>query len=274
MTADAKVGLLLGLFFIVVIAFLVNGLPNFIKAGQPEDIQDVTIPAPIGPDLPLDNQVSRAVEQLRPVPLRPRVTEPPQEVVILDSPKPQVSVPDRIVFENEPTQPTQTVEDIRTPQLPNPNRKQQPVIHVVQSDENLAVIAKKYYGKEEGNRHIVIQKLYEFNSDVIKSINQVRVGDKLKVPPFEQLMNPEKAQAKSSSASDTLLKKFSNVFERVNGSNSGSVTEYIVKEDDNLWSIAEEMLGNGARYSEIVRLNKIRNADQVPAGTRLKIPAK
>jgi hypothetical protein len=30
MTADAKVGLLLGLFFIVIIAFLVNGLPNFI----------------------------------------------------------------------------------------------------------------------------------------------------------------------------------------------------------------------------------------------------
>jgi hypothetical protein len=31
MTADAKVGLLLGLFFIVIIAFLVNGLPNFIQ---------------------------------------------------------------------------------------------------------------------------------------------------------------------------------------------------------------------------------------------------
>jgi hypothetical protein len=34
MTADAKVGLLLGLVFIVLIAFLINGLPGFLNPEQ------------------------------------------------------------------------------------------------------------------------------------------------------------------------------------------------------------------------------------------------
>ena len=34
MTTDAKVGLLLGLVFIVIIAFLINGLPDFLKASE------------------------------------------------------------------------------------------------------------------------------------------------------------------------------------------------------------------------------------------------
>jgi hypothetical protein len=41
MTSDAKVGLLLGLFFIFVIAFIINGLPRF-RSDTNTVIQTVT----------------------------------------------------------------------------------------------------------------------------------------------------------------------------------------------------------------------------------------
>ncbi|MHC4950254.1 MAG: LysM peptidoglycan-binding domain-containing protein [Planctomycetota bacterium] len=50
-------------------------------------------------------------------------------------------------------------------------------------------------------------------------------------------------------------------------------TEYIVKDGDSLWKIAEEQLGNGMRYKEILRLNPNISEDQaLHEGTKLKIP--
>ena len=46
MTADAKIGLLLGLIFIVIIAFLVNGLPNFFRTEEAPAAIDTSIPEP------------------------------------------------------------------------------------------------------------------------------------------------------------------------------------------------------------------------------------
>ena len=44
MTSDAKVGLLLGLVFIVIIAFLINGLPNILKNDPGPEITRNTDP--------------------------------------------------------------------------------------------------------------------------------------------------------------------------------------------------------------------------------------
>ena len=48
-------------------------------------------------------------------------------------------------------------------------------------------------------------------------------------------------------------------------------TTYTVKEDDTLWEIAKVKLGNGARYTEIVKLNNLKN-DTIYEGQKLKIP--
>jgi nucleoid-associated protein YgaU len=51
-------------------------------------------------------------------------------------------------------------------------------------------------------------------------------------------------------------------------------TEYIVKDGDNLWNIAEQQLGNGMRYKEILLLNPtISENKALVIGTKLKIPA-
>ena len=63
MTADAKVGLLLGLFFIVIIAFLVNGLPNFIQKEHTSP-SNVSIITKTGQDIVLDNGTIHTIEKM------------------------------------------------------------------------------------------------------------------------------------------------------------------------------------------------------------------
>ena len=54
------------------------------------------------------------------------------------------------------------------------------------------------------------------------------------------------------------------------------VTNYTVKENDNLWRIAAEQLGSGARWTEIRDLNQdvLKGSEQVHVNMRLKLPAK
>jgi nucleoid-associated protein YgaU len=273
MTADAKVGLLLGLFFIVVIAFLVNGLPNFIQEENTSPAS-ATIIAQTGQDMVLDNSVPEAAHRLYPPrATTQRTTQPPQETVVLASPPeqtPQVEIPDLVpqrqvpvVIVNNPPAVVPTVAEVSKART-----------HLVKSGEILPVIAKLYYGEEQGNRRIVIQKLYEANTGILKSPDRVCVGHKLSIPPLDELLNTSDSVVKAPSPSKTLLSKFPAIFKRAEKKDTGSISEYTVREGDSLWSIAKQNLGDGNRYAEIVRLNKgkIKSVNDVVIGTRLKIP--
>jgi len=48
---------------------------------------------------------------------------------------------------------------------------------------------------------------------------------------------------------------------------------YIVKSGDTLWKIASELLGDGKRYNEIMRLNNLSSSD-LRVGQRLNLPKK
>ncbi len=48
---------------------------------------------------------------------------------------------------------------------------------------------------------------------------------------------------------------------------------YIVKKNDNLWTIAEKMYGDGFKATEIAEVNKIVNKNVIFAGQKLSIPA-
>ena len=144
--------------------------------------------------------------------------------------------------------------------------------HVVKSGEILPVIAKHYYGPDEGNRRIVIQKLYEANSDILKSPDQVHVGHKLTIPSLDELLNASGGVVKAPNPSEGLLKNFPAIFKRVDKKDTGSVSEYVVQEGESLWSIAKNKLGDGNRYVEIARLNKIKSPYKLPEGQRIIIP--
>lgn len=55
---------------------------------------------------------------------------------------------------------------------------------------------------------------------------------------------------------------------------SGPVTEYTIKDGDSLWKIAEQQLGNGMRYKEILLLNpNITEKQTLVVGSKLKLPS-
>ncbi len=48
--------------------------------------------------------------------------------------------------------------------------------------------------------------------------------------------------------------------------------QYTVRPGDSLWGIAERLLGDGARYRELVRLNGLRDPRQIVSGQVLRLP--
>jgi nucleoid-associated protein YgaU len=301
MTADAKVGLLLGLVFIVIIAFLVNGLPSFLQSASAEDVVINTITPPTGPDLVIDDRVMDTARQLQPE-MRFRQSQPPQDVVLLNPQNASPAAAVEPVMPPAPVEPVQPVETAvaRTAEVSAPAAASTPQVtyvtpaasssettaavgstaapkgrvHVIQNGETLSSIAQKYYGKEEGNRRAVIQKLYEANRKVLTSQDKVRVGDKLTIPPLTDAAGGSAVASKTPEASQTLLTKFSTMLERPAKEDQKQITEYTVKQGDSLWSIAQRMLGDGKRYKEIIQANqdKIKDADDLTAGMSLKIP--
>ena len=272
MTADAKVGLLLGLFFIVIIIFLVNGLPNFI---DPENAALVsnTIITQTGPDMALNNSVAGTAHPL--YINRSAGSRQPQPAPETRVPQPPSVSAQPIQTPAIPVQP-QTPVIVQTNELIQQQRTPAPVrvrTHVVKSGEILPIIAKHYYGDEQGNRRIVIQKLYEANTAVLRSPDRVRVGDKLRIPPLEKLLDTASV-VRASDPSTALLNRFPGALQRVSEDNARSVPEYVVRSGDSLWSIAQDRLGSGNRYAEIATLNKDRigNSDNLREGMKLRLP--
>lgn len=281
MTADAKVGLLLGLFFVVLIAFLINGFPSFLQSASAEDVVKTTVlVAPNGPDLVIDHRVTETAQRLAPgLPLR--ATEPPQDVFVLDSGSQTPPVSAAVVDTPAVSSPAPAVIAEQVQRVVQPVLPQQPTRaaaavreHIVESGETLASIAQKYYGPEEGNRRAVIQKLYEANTGVLSSPDRVLVGSTLVIPPLKN------ETGSAVSPTENLLQRFSNVLERsapqprTPRAAAPRTAEYVVQPGDSLWKIAEKTLGDGSRFETLVELNKdrLKSPDDVVAGTKLIVP--
>jgi nucleoid-associated protein YgaU len=146
-------------------------------------------------------------------------------------------------------------------------RQNQPKVYTVEEGDNLAKIAKRFYGNELGNRVSTIQALFEANRKMLRSMDDVMAGQELVIP-------------KLNTAS---IKTLAEVTQPVRSVGTPEPVEkkkvvrakpqyYVVKEDDTLWDIASSMLGRGSRYTEIARLNALRDEDTIKAGMKLRLP--
>jgi nucleoid-associated protein YgaU len=339
MTSDAKIGLLLGLVFIFVIAFVINGLPtlrpqstkaqvatdsmqardeNLGVAGRAQKAQET-----IGWAELLDAQSGGPVESAA-VATSPE-TQVPDSAPVVAVDNPGEAVPPALLSpssdgmekltkgledivknlaegsgpaagQENTTEPAPAVEVAKSDPLSSaakPQRLQSAETakpagvgtktgrtYIVQDGENLASVAKKVYGPEEGNRIINVQRIYEANRDILKSPDEVRSGQELVIPPADKAKAAEKKP-------DSVLPKA--LFEKVQEIGKGRVTAdkktpenpaagrwYVVQQDDSLWKIATSQLGKGARYQEILKLNSdvLKDADSIAVGMRLQLPAK
>jgi nucleoid-associated protein YgaU len=152
-----------------------------------------------------------------------------------------------------------------------------PKIYVVDEGDTLAVIARKFYGSREGSKKINIARIFDVNRKLLKSPDEIRVGQKLIIPPLLASV-PDKGKIVNV-LSGTEFTKVESIGKRhllANGRQAEQNSGYVVLEGDSLWQIAAEQLGNGSRCSEIAELNAgvLDGEDNLSVGMRLKMPAR
>jgi nucleoid-associated protein YgaU len=301
MTSDAKIGLLLGLLFIFIIAFVINGLPRFrnitngsemttnmvssqndtqpigsrerqapgvfnwtersteqtYQESQPvlEQKEDVRFKIQLPNEIPVAKdtsimEIAEEVESIAPEPAKP---DPPAEI------------------------PEEKAEEIVAMKTESP-RPSLPKFYVVTEDDSLGLVsvARKFYGPEQGNKKINIDRIFEANKNLLKSPDEIFVGQKLTIPPLVNLEAETKETG--STFADSILEKVKSIGKNLSNHSEKKeqTVPYIVQEDDNLWRIAVKQLGDGSRYKEISRLNAniLEDENNLTVGMLLRMPTR
>lgn len=287
MTRDAKVGLLLGLLFIFIIAFLINGLPNLCHNTNNNELTTKMVSHQN--DLPAigakERKVKEIVERSKPVrqrvePVRQQPLDKTQAAVEKDTnTRFEMPLPDSIpVVKNVPTK--KVADEIKQAAATITAKKQtsvepgRPKTYVVAEGDNLASIAKMFYGDQHGNKIKNITRIFEANRKLLKSPSEIYVGQELIIPPLETTQDKDEAK---SIFPDKLFEKVKSIGQRHLSAETVETKQsrvYVVREGDSLWKIAAEQLGDGDLYTEISELNSdiLEDEDTLFVGMRLRLP--
>jgi nucleoid-associated protein YgaU len=283
MTSDAKVGLLLGLVFIFLIAFIINGLPDFGESGNNNELTTEMVGS--GGLGARERKVRREViERIEPVERQSfTVQSPPsseKEVrFTMELPKSISAVKEKVEVET-----ARIAESLPVVEKKEGSRLERiaaasPKFYVVGEGDNLAIISKMVYGDEEGNRKVNVDGIFEANRGVLKSPDELYVGQKLIIPPLPGSAPVQVKSKVEKVFSGAEFVKVESIGKRhlpakVRGVKRSE--QYVVQDGDSLWRIAAEELGDGNRYSEIAKLNAdiLENEDSLFVGMRLKLPVR
>ncbi len=284
MTSDAKIGLLLGLVFIFIIAFIINGLPSLRGDGNNNELTTNMVNSQNEPT-GLGARERKAQEVIsRTEPIRKQLFEKIQTTVA-EEPKTrfEMPLPDNtsvvkdVSIEKAAEDIKPAVQAVVNDMKPLPVNPTQPKTYVVEDGDNLAVIATKFYGAEEGNKMKNITRIFEANRKLLKSLDEIYVGQKLEIPQISSLIDNSKIQGVFPKQD---FEKADSIGQRqISTTPSAPVKTkqsriYIAREGDSLWRIAAEQLGNGGRYPEISNLNAdiLEDEDSLEVGMRLRLP--
>ena len=295
MTSDAKVGLLLGLFFIFVIAFIINGLPRF---RSDTNTNELTTMANSPNDSYIGSNERKAQASFRrerPVRNRTQSVEETQAAtrdegkVRYKRPLSQGSVavkdePAKATTESKVklTRPVPEAIEKTTINVPKQAKPDLPKVYVVQAGDNLAKIAQKFYGTERGNKTLNVKRIFEANRRLLKSPDDISVGQKLIIPLLkdeaESVFNGglfEKIKSTlSGTRSSTTTPTKTPAKPRPKPPAARPTKNYIVRAGDSVWRIAEKQLGDKERFREIIKLNALEDEDYLTVGQRLLIPTR
>jgi nucleoid-associated protein YgaU len=280
MASDAKIGLLLGLVFIFIIALIINGLPSFHENGNNNQLTTNMVHSQNSP--PAIAAKERGVINLRESVGRKHTQgEMPstgnQDVLPAAAVPESASAAEETAAVEAITAAAQTVAAKDEGQKTESDEAILSKIYVVNEGDTLAVIAKKFYGPEEGNRKANIARIFEANRKILESPDEIGVGQKLVIPPLlASAPNKGKIVSVLSGTEFTKVESVGRRHRSANGRRAEQNSNYVVREGDSLWQIAAEQLGNGSRYSEIAELNAgvLDNEDNLFVGMRLRMPAR
>lgn len=130
--------------------------------------------------------------------------------------------------------------------------------YVVKEDDSLWTIAEEVY--DDGFKWTIIA---EENS--LERPDQIEAGMKLVIPEISETPPVATEEISPMQESPTTVPLVSD---------NGKITEssYTVVRDDNLWSIAVRAYGDGYKWVEIAKTNKLVNPDVIHAGNKLTLP--
>lgn len=200
MTSDAKIGLLLGLIFIFVIAFIINGLPRFRSVANSSELTTNMVSTPNGTlgiginerhaqedfdrsapatEQPIAN-VQRPFEQKEDIRFKMKL---PQDTFVAT----ETSVPETTdQVESAPTPSSESITAAAPPEEKVEVSKPKPAapqVYTVCENDTLGDISKKVYGQEEGNKHANVMRIFQANRQLLKAPDEIYVGQKLTIPP-------------------------------------------------------------------------------------------
>lgn len=296
MTSDAKIGLLLGLVFIFIIAFVINGLPRFRSNSSELTTNMVSSPDSLGiadkerkaqevfdwtgqvNEEPIE-EVRAPIEEKEDIRFKMPLSPLPGDISfvtdtsIMETPdEVEPAAPEPV----EPTRPVQIPVEKTVVEKPEPAKPALPKVYTVSDGDTLADIAKKFYGSEQGNIRANVAKIFEANRQLLKAIDEIYVGQKLIIPP---MVASEPDKTRSTSFSSSIFEKVKSIGRKrfstdTNKERQGK--QYVVREGDNLWRIAEKQLGDGSRYEEISKLNNniLKDEDSLIVGMLLIVPVR
>jgi nucleoid-associated protein YgaU len=288
MTADAKIGLLLALVFIVGITFVINGLPDFLNKtnNQPDTAGYINhykqqAPALVGQSRNIAATLNKPVVT---VVTQPAAVEPNSQAQSTEVAFQTVMPAAQEAVNSEPEQTAVKAEE--KPQTVKPL-----AVYEVRSGDSLAEIALKFYGQKEGKKLASIDRIFNANKDKLSSIESIQVGQKLIIPAIESKTEElvktgmfEKVKPAASKDSKPSAKEAAKKSETPKEAKSPKEQKqpkeqfriYTIKESDSLWQIAVKQLGDGNRYREIIKLNSdvLKDGNSLAVGTKIKLPAK
>jgi len=165
MASNAKIGLLLGLVIVFFIVFVISGLSG-LDSTKDNDDSPVIVQDPTG----IKPDINPAAFTPSPVPERRTETTPAADTEHIQVTLPETTQPDEADGNTEPV------------------KQAWPKVYIVCRGDNLADIAKKFYGPEEGNRKANVKRIFEANSKSLESPDKIFPGQKLIIPSLRALV--------------------------------------------------------------------------------------
>jgi len=295
MTRETKIGLLVGLAFIIVIGILLSD--HFTSTTQPHQaaltttIDDVLgstrtlgphrqnpapleapnveprVPIIVQPDPSLErhehvevgagNRSNRVIDvtEQPAIPATPEIAQIPD---VRGNPAPDENILAHVepVVSNPPTQP-------QPPANTNTSNaaKENPRTYTAEADDTLGKIASKIMGKNtKANRDAILKA----NPKLAENPNKINIGETYNIP-IQAVAAATKTEPKENK--ETVVK------DSTPAASSNSV-EYVVKDRDNLYKIAREQCGGVSFVGQIQEMNKdvLKGSDKLKIGMKLKIP--
>jgi len=274
MTRETRIGLLVGLVFIVMFGVVLTELTGT-KSSEPARI--VEEPSALN-WMPTIEDISPAIVPPAPALAQAGKAQPaepnqaPAPGVALAAAEPVGAGSGAETEVPAGPEPVPAAQSALAPAAPSGQTPVPEVIrHTVRPKDSLIKIARMYYGPGNGKLY---RRILQANRDVIKDESLLQVGQVLRIPPLEGAVSAAGPTRVGPGPSQTATNGPMLLEAQAVRKPSGRV--YIVRRGDNLTKIARKTLHDDSRSAAMKIFNanrdKLKDPDHLPVGIKLQIP--